>query len=211
MTRPIQVRSGRLTFVDLSKQFNLDGIADEDTPADGDIDGRGDTLPASLLPPFATGAVVPSGLWLPAERTGPDSPRRISFRWGDKDLKSKNFIACKGQRVEVGKANGRVATLHILAASTGANAASSLKLIFQEPTSQSEDLYSFLVSRWDRPPTQGEEVAYLSRRVQTPTGAQSNAVALYHYVIKIKEPRNLVALQLPNQPDIKIAAITLEK
>ena len=88
---------------------------------------------------------------------------------------------------------------------------SILKLIFQEPTSQSEDLYSFLVSRWDRPPTQGEEVAYLSRRVQTPTGAQSNAVALYHYIIKIKEPRNLVALQLPNQPDIKIAAITLEK
>ena len=101
-------------------------------------------------------------MWLPAERTGPDSPHRISFRWGDKDLKSKNFIACKGQRVELGKANGRVATLHILAASTGKDAVSSLKLIFQEPTSQSEDLYSFLVSRWDQPPTHGEEVAYLS-------------------------------------------------
>jgi hypothetical protein len=211
VTRSVQVRSGRLSFADLSKQFNLDGIADEDSPADGDIDGQGHTLPASLLPPFATGAIVPSGMWLPAERTGPDSPHRISFRWGDKDLKSKNFIACKGQRVELGKANGRVATLHILAASTGKDAVSSLKLIFQEPTSQSEDLYSFLVSRWDQPPTHGEEVAYLSRRLQTPTGAQSNAVALYHYAIKIKEPRNLVALQLPNAPDIKIAAITLEK
>ena len=40
---------------------------------------------------------------------------------------------------------------------------------------------------------------------------QNQTGALYHYTIKIKEPRNLVAIQLPNAPDIKIAAITLEK
>ena len=211
MVHTIQVRNGRLNFVDLSKAFNLDGITDEDHAGDGDFDGQGNAFPASLLPPYATGPVVSSGVWLFSEKTGPDSSRRISFRWGDKDGKNKNFIACKGQRVELGKTNGTVRVLHILAACTGKDVTSSLKLIFQEPTSQSEDLYTFAAGRWDQPPHHGEEIAFLSRRYTTPKGIQNSAVALFHYTIKIKEPRNLVALQLPNAPDLKIAAITLEK
>ncbi len=211
VTHTIQVRSGRLIFVDLSKAFNVDGISDDDNPADGDLDGQGHTLPAALLPPFATGPIAASGLWLPDDKSGPDSGHRISFRWGDKEAKSKNFLACKGQRLELGKAGGKCGVLHILAASTGKDLIANLKLIFQEPTLQSEDLYTLAVSRWDQPPAHGEEVGFLSRRLHAPTGIQNNAVALYHYIVRIKEPRNLVALQLPNAPDIKIAAITLEK
>lgn len=211
ITRSVQVRGGKLVFADLSKAYNVDGIAEEDNPTDGDLDGQGHTLPASLMPPFATGAIVPSGMWLPSERSGPDSTRRISFRWGDKEAKSKNFIACRGQRIELGKTGGRCSTLHILAASTGKDISGSVKLIFQEPTSQSEDLYSFLISRWDQIPTRGEEIGFISHRLQSLKGIQNSTVMLYHYSIKVKEPRNLVALQLPNLPDVKIAAITLEK
>ncbi len=153
IARTVQVSGGRLTFVDLTKLFNLDGIAEEDTPTDGDLDGKGRTLPAALLPPYATGAIVPSGLWQPSERSGPDSARRISFRWGDKDAKSKNFIACKGQRIDLSKSGIKCGVLHILAASTGQDIQSSLKLIFKEPTLESEDLYTLLVSPWNQPPT----------------------------------------------------------
>ncbi len=180
----IQVRNGRLNFIDLSKAFNLDGVTDEDPAGGGDFDGQGRAFPAALLPPYATGPVVASGAWLFSEKTGPDSSRRISFKWGDKDGKSKNFIACKGQRVELGKANGTVRILHILAASTGKDVVSSLKLIFQEPTMQSEDLYTIAASRWDQPPHHGEEIAFLSRRVSTTKGSQNSAVALFHYAIK---------------------------
>lgn len=211
VTHTIQVRNGRLIFVDLSKAFNVDGISDDDNPADGDLDGQGHTLPAALLPPFATGPTAASGIWLPDAKSGPDSGHRISFHWGDKQAKSKNFLACKGQRLELGKSGGKCGVLHILAASTGKDIIANLKLIFQEPTLQSEDLYTLAVSRWDQPPAHGEEVGFLSRRLHAPTGVQNNAVALYHYVVRIKEPRDLVALQLPNAPDIKIAAITLEK
>ena len=207
----IQVRGGRLNFVDLSKAFNLDGVMDDDRAGTGDFDGQGNAFPASLLPPYATGPVVSSGIWLFSEKTGPDSSRRISFKWGDKDGSSKNFIACKGQRVELGKNNGTVRVLHVLAASTGKDVIASLKLIFQEPTSQSEDLYTMATGPWNQPPHHGEEIAFLSRRIATSKGIQNSAVALFHYVIKIKEPRNLVAIQVPNAPDLKIAAITLEK
>lgn len=211
IARTVQVSGGRLTFVDLTKLFNLDGIAEEDTPTDGDLDGKGRTLPAALLPPYATGTIVPSGLWQPSERSGPDSARRISFRWGDKDAKSKNFIVCKGQRIDFSKTGIKCGILHILVTSTGPEVQAPLKLIFKEPTSESEDLYTILVSPWNQPPTHGEEIGFLTRRVQGPTGMQNQTGALYHYTLKIKEPRNLIALQLPNTPDIKIAAITLEK
>jgi hypothetical protein len=208
---PIQVVGGRLVFADLSKSYNLDGVTDVDAWTDGDFDGKGHTFPAALLPPFTDTPVVASALWLPSEKTGPESPHRFSFRWGPKDPRAKNFLACQGQRVELGKSSGQCHYLHIVAASTGKDVLSHIKLIFQEPTSFSEDLYALSVSRWDSPATQHEEIAFLSPRVHGRNGIEPGPVALYHYVITIREPRRLVALQLPNEPSIKIAAITLEK
>src|SRR5262249_40872757 len=149
----------------------------------------------------------------PSAVSGPESPRRVSFRWGPKDPKAKNFIACRGQRLEIGpsKTGTQCRLLHIVAASTGKDVSASLKLIFQEPTRGSEDLYTIMVSRWDRPPTRREEIAFLSPDHHARDGVQPGAVALYHYTITIREPRKLVAIQLPNEPALKIAAITLEK
>lgn len=208
--RSVQVVGGRLSFADLTKAYNLDGITD-DNLLDGDFDGKGDTLAAGLLPPYANNAPVPAAAWLPAARSGPDSPRRISFRWGPKDTQEKNFIQCLGQKVEFGKSSASCRTLHILATSTGKDIVTSLKLMFEEPTSISEDLYALNVSRWDQGPKSGEEVAYQAKRYHDRKGWKEGTVSLYHYVINIKEPRKLVALQLPMEPDLKIAAITLEK
>ncbi|HLV81717.1 MAG TPA: hypothetical protein VKT32_15630, partial [Chthonomonadaceae bacterium] len=209
IVRRIQVIGGHLLMADLSKDYNLDGITADDDLAGGDFDGQGRTFPAELMPPFADTAIAPATMWLPAT-PGPDSPRRISFLFGLKDPKEKNFIVCKGQRLELGKSSGQCRVLHLLAATTGQDVQTQLRLIFQEPTSQSEDLYTFAASRWDRPPTHGEEVAFLCRRHHERNGIQPGAVALYHYAIPIHEPRKLVAIQLPNAPALKIAAITLE-
>ncbi len=209
--RQVQVVSGRLIFADLSKAYNMDGITEVDDLNGGDFDGLGHTFPSAQMPPFANTAVVPAGMWLPSERTGPDSTHRISFRWGPKEPKAKNFIACKGQRLELGKSAGQCRLLHIIAASTGKNALVRLKLFFQEPTSLSEDDYSFSISRWDSPPAYGEDVAFVSPRHHERSGIQPGAVALYHYVIRIHEPRKLMAIEFPNTPEVKIAAITLEK
>ncbi len=206
----VQVIQGRLTFADLTKAYNLDGITDAEDLSGGNFDGQGNAFPSLPMPPFANTATVPSGIWLPG-KGGPESERRISFQWGPKGEKAKNFIACQGQKIQIGKSGEQCRLLHIVAASTGKDLFADLKLIFQEPTSQSEDMYVLPASRWDRPPERGEPIAFLARRHQTRNGLQPGAVALYHYVIRIREPRKLIALQLPNAPEIKIAAITLEK
>jgi hypothetical protein len=209
--RPVQVIHGRLTFADLTKAYNVDGVTDDDTLGEGSFDSRGDAFPAALVPPFANADVTPVGMWLPSTKTGPDSSHRISFHWGPKDPGEKNFISCRGQRLELGKSAGECRILHILAASTDQDVLTGMKLVFQEPTSQSIDLYAFQASPWDRPPLHGEEVAFLCYGHNTRDGLQPGAVALYHYTVTIREPRKLVALVLPNKPEIKIGAITLER
>ncbi len=217
MTRPfdstvhtVQVVGSRLIFTDLSKAFNVAGISDGDRIA-GDFDGQGRAFPAEWMPPYTDAPVTPAAMWLPADLGGPDSARHISFRWGPKQPKMNNFLACRGQRVELGKTSGQCRVLHIVAATTDKTTPANLKLIFQEPTSQSEDQYAFTVSQWDRPPTRNEEVALLARRHYERNVITPGAVALYHYAITIREPRKLVAIVLPDAPGIKIAAITLER
>jgi hypothetical protein len=210
MVHEVQVVGDRLIFADLTKSYNLDGISDSEHMT-GDFDGQGHSFPAEWMPPYTDAPVTPSAMWLPADAGGPESPRRISFRFGPKDGKLNNYLACRGQRVELGKSSGQCRILHIVAASTEADTATSLKLIFQEPTSQSEDQYAITVSRWDHPPSHGEEVALLARRHYERDGIKPGAVALFHYAIKIQEPRKLVAIILPDMPQIKIAAITLER
>lgn len=209
--RPVQVLGGKLIFLDLTKSYTTVGITEVGDLSGGDFDGLGNSFPSAQMPPYANAAVVPAGMWLPSDRTGPDSNHRISFRWGPKEPMAKNFIVCKGQRIELGKSAGQCRILHIISASSGKNVLAQLKLFFQEPTSLSEDLYSFNVSRWDSPPAYGEEVAFVSPRHHDHKGIQPGAVALYHYTIKVHEPRKLVAIELPDTPDVKIAAITLEK
>ncbi len=212
IARPVKVLGGKLAYADLTRAYNTDGVSEDDETFDGDLDGTGKTLPAALTPPFADMTIAPSGMGLPTTAvSGPESPRRIGFRWGPKDTGAKNFIACRGQRVELGKANGTVRVLHLLATSTGKDTLSELKLVFQEPSSQSQDAYVFAVSPWDRPPTRNDEIAFVARRYHDRKGTHPGALALYHYTLKIRDPRNLIGLILPDSPDIKIAAITLEK
>src|SRR5207244_1788481 len=61
---PVDIINGKLTFVDLSKSYNMDGISGDANRADGDFDGKGRTFPAELVPPFATGDIAPNTLWM---------------------------------------------------------------------------------------------------------------------------------------------------
>jgi hypothetical protein len=212
VVRPIQVQSNRLVFADLSKGFNTDGVADADSASSAGFDGQGRSFPAPLLPPYPDAPVVPAGMWLPTDKIGSDSPRRIGFRWGPKDGKAKNMISCLGQRVELGKSEDFCHVLHLVAASSSKETQINVKLIFDEPTGgTSEDRYSLTVGRWDHPSETRDEVAILTPWHYERDGAKTGAVALYHYTIKVRSPRKLVAVELPLAPDVKIAAITLEK
>lgn len=223
--RQVRVIGGKLTFADLSKHYNVSGVADMVAPGAGDFDGKGRAFPSEWLPPFEEMAVAPAALWQPAAKTGPESPRRISFRMGAKGRTAivpakgqkaelgvaKNFISAKGQKIELGASSAQCRILHILAASSGSQVNATLGLVFAEPTGTSEDQYSFSASPWNKPPLRNDAVAFHAPYTYTVKGAEDGAVSLYHYQIKIRDPRKLIAITLPNAPDLKIAAISLEK
>src|SRR5579871_6009131 len=85
----VQVVGGKLVFADLNHAYNLDGVTERGALTNGDFDGKGHTFPAALIPPFTDDGNVASGLWQPYDKSGPDSQRRISFRWGPKLPKEK--------------------------------------------------------------------------------------------------------------------------
>jgi hypothetical protein len=207
----IEVVHGRSHLVDLTKAYNQDAVSHATDPKDGDFDGSGRSLPAELVPPFALTDAAPSTIWLPTPSVGQDSPRRISFKWGPKGDKENNLIQCVGQRVSMGdpKKLENIKTVHLLAASTKAGVTGAFTLVFSDTSQQ---LTSFPLSRWDQPPTHGEEVAFYSRYSRTRSGdAMDKPVALYHYTIRVPESKKLLAIIMPDSPEIKIAAITLEK
>jgi hypothetical protein len=207
----INVIKGRLTFADLTKAYTLNGITEDDATSSGDLDGKGTTFPAAAFPPYSNAAVAPCGIWQALGAAGPESVRRISFKYGGKGPKEKNFIPCMGQRVQLGTQGTDCKILHLAAASTGREISSTIKLIFKEPTSESEDIYAFTASRWDGPPMHGEKIAFRSARHHDRTGVVPGPITLFHYAIPISQPRKLIAVQLPNAPELKIGAITLER
>jgi hypothetical protein len=211
LVRQVEVVRGKLALVDLDKSYNLDGIAGTLNRADGNFDGAGRSLPAELVPPFVNAESAPSTLWLPSNGTGVDSSRRISFRWGSKGEKENNLIQCVGQRVPLGEPRKLdvAKQVHLLAASTKDNAIGQFTLVFADGTQQ---LSTFALSRWDRQPLHGEEVAYRCKYSRKASGDDPDtSVSLYHYVIKVAENKKLAAILMPNAPDVKVAAITLEK
>jgi hypothetical protein len=208
---PIEVVKGKLTLTDLTKSYNVDGVTFASGTADGNFDGSGRTFPAELIPPYATGEAAPATIWLPAKGTGLDSSRKISFRWGPKGEKEKNFLQCLGQKVPlVDSRKAEPCTrVHFLAATTGVDKLGEFMLIFSDGTQQ---LNSFMVSKWDGPPTHGEELGAYCRYSHTRSGpALDKPVGLHHYTVKVGDRKKVVGILLPNTPEIKIAAITLEK
>ena len=146
-----------------------------------------------------------------ARGAGLDSSKRISFRWAAKADKLPNFIQCLGQRVPltITKKTEIPKFIHVLAASTKSDTIGAFTLIFQDGTQQ---LTTFLISKWDAPPTHGEEIGWYARYSRTGSGdATDHPVALFHYVIKVGDQKKIAAILMPNKPEIKIAAITLEK
>ncbi len=208
----VQVIRGHLTFVDLSAAYNLCGISDDSARAGGNFDGAGRSLPAELVPPFATTDIAPSSLWIVDKGSGLNSSRAISFRWGPKGFKENNIVQCVGQKITVepnAKKSEPFKAVHLLAAATAPGVTGAFTLQFSDGTQQ---FSSFPLSSWEGPPSPEDDIAFGVRRTHTAAGdALDKPAVLYRYTIAIREPKKLTAILLPNVPTIKIVAITLEK
>ncbi len=224
---PIRVVGGRLTFVDLSKLFDVDAVAPENAPGDGNLDGTGATLPAENFPPDVFGLESVGALALPTrplakkrlDKTPPAYPsgyyvdsspsaRMISFRYGSDDNGAKNALACAGQTIRLEQ--GRYTGLHIAALATGGeDRPFALTLTYKDGT---KTTVTKTVGDWNRAPAStGDPVAVVARRKRVPTGDVSATCVVRHVIAPVEIGKDLVSVTLPSDPKLKVFAITLEK
>ncbi len=207
-----------LVPVDLSKAFNTLGIAPESPGKTGGFDGHGSVLPSEMLPPDVTSEVdgdplllgkpglplYPSGYYTVQIGTGEGSNHALSFLYPTVKGSLPNVVACSGQTISL-PSSGRYLAVHLLAAaSDGTPVTVSLNAFYGNDVSP----ILVTVADWSAaPPVPAFTASYHT----TPAGAKPGPTTLGDYRLVLDPTRKLTALVLPNERNLKIVAITLEK
>ena len=209
-THVVTVDGPALEFVDLSGAFDADVIASEDPLDGGSFDSSGAALAAHLMPPLVTPNPSPSdlfaaGLFVEEPAGGDPGLRRISFRYPPKGPGRMNAVAAKGQSVTFGAVN--CSRVHVLAASadTAVEAVFGLGYADGPPAAARAT-----VGSWnERLP--GASVAWrMAGRVRD-GNFEPRPAWLYAVTLQTDAGRPLSSLKLPEDPSIRVLAITLEK
>lgn len=223
----LRVTGGRLNFVDLSKSFNVDGIAPETKPTDGDLDERGGTFPAESFPPDRFGLSAPPQAAKPKEENAKrpkafpapaypsgyyadfsPSARRIAFRYGSSEDGAKNAVACTKQTINLPK--GNYIGLHLAATATGGQT-ESVPLVFTYADKTTETV-TVSVRDWNEAQAQtGDTIATMTRRKRTPAGDEPKASYLRHVIAATNVSKELVSVTLPDNLKVKVFAMTLDR
>ncbi len=204
---PVMVQGGPCQQVDLTKYFNVIAATSDRRRSSGDFDGLGNTFPAESLPPDLSGdslEVYPSGYYTtPAFSAG---LKQITFRYPPKSGGLAKALACRGQSIAL--SGGMAARLHILGAGTGAGLSGSVTVAFADGHTESHPL---TMSSWLEAPSHGEAEGFVAPHLHTPRGDNpSQPVHLHHYVLPLSQPSEVTSILLPDNPEMKIFAITLE-
>jgi hypothetical protein len=212
MVHLVQVTHGQLSFVDLQKYGNICGVTTDAGRKTGNMNAEGLSIPAELTPPYSTGNIAPSTLWMPQSGTGLDSSRKLSFMWGNKGDGEKNVVQCAGQKILIPAASEKHAACHVvdlLLTTTEKNITAAFTLTFP---SGSEQYISLPFTEWNSMPQHNEELAWLCRYSRWPNeDSVDKPMALFRIAIRIPDKQRPVSIQLPDAPAIKLIAITLEK
>ncbi len=206
---PVNVVKGRLVAQDLTKIFDTDVISWDNDRTNGDL-ADGLTFPAEFMPPQVLMKNSENGLW-PCDGAaldrGPESlqTRRISFKYPSKLDDAKNAITCKGQTINL--KSGKYAAVHILAASAQ-DASSDVALVYGARSMTVPVKFT----AWITKPKFDEHAAFHALHRHSADGDQPGIPCyLNHYSIPADAAAELTSIRLPNDPAVKILAITLEK
>ncbi|HTE20590.1 MAG TPA: hypothetical protein VK689_19660, partial [Armatimonadota bacterium] len=212
---PVNVYSPTFTpLTSLATFYNVDGLSQDVDRGDGDIDGRGNSLPAEFLPPYvprpsvgarlAQNPLYPSGLW--ARPLNDLNSSRVCFWYPNKNNNSPNMVSCQGQKIEFAGA-GRTA-VHLLAASTEEDVSGEFSLYYSDGAVEKKKV---TFTHWNDAPKHGERVGFITPHRHTRSGDDASARCyLNHYTIPTERLKLLVGIELPRLPAVKVMAITLE-
>ncbi|MBP6875704.1 MAG: chitobiase/beta-hexosaminidase C-terminal domain-containing protein [Candidatus Eisenbacteria bacterium] len=187
--------------------YNLDAISDQDDPTDGDFDGAGHTLVAELLPP-----VVYSN--------------SVAFKLGPRARGWANAVACQGQRIALPV--GTIDRLCLLAASVDGDHYGRFGIEPAYADNYEVQLWiqdwAEAVGQWDNRVLLGRvhehpdsiapaytkpaAVAWVGSHRHDAAGNKMPYEQSYLFRYGIDLPHETRSIVLPNDPSIRILAIT---
>ena len=212
----VESKSGT-TPVDLTKAFNTLGISSEEVGKAGGFDGQGATLPAEMLPPDVTSEVdgdplllgkpgpplYPSGYYTAQVGTDAASNHALSFLYPAVKAAVPNVVACSGQTITV--PSGKYQAIHLLAAASGGT---SVTVNINAQYGGDTASLPVTVADWSAMPP---APAFTAPYRNTPAGPKPGPAALGDYRLILDPSKKLTVIVLPNDRNLKILAITLEK
>lgn len=211
---PVNVYSPTFSPVPMMAYYNVDGMSQDVDRGDGDIDGRGNSLPAEFLPPYvnrpavgvgpAPSPLYPSGLWVSPLNDLEAS--RVCFMYPSKNNNTPNMMRCAGQEIQFpGLQRGAV---HLLAICTEEDVTAEFVLTYGDGTTEKKKL---TFTHWTDAPKHGERVAFTTPHRHTPSADDPGTRCyLNQYSLPTDRSKPLIGIQFPKQPAIKVMAVTLE-
>jgi len=182
-TEPVYIK------MDISGVYNNDGIAPEVKANDGNFDYKGFNYTASMWPDAGETKIL-----------------GIPFTLPDKEDGRNNNIACNGQEIEVPE--GRYASIFLLCSATKDKAEEEVKLKFKDGSISSAQLN---VTFWNQEPQYNEKKALEFCHNMSPAGLQYLFTYIFLQKIPAGNSKVLMSIILPDEPNIHIFSITLEK
>jgi hypothetical protein len=210
LATPVLVKGGGFQPFDLSGLLNFDGVSTDSQPGDGDFDGQGHTFPGQVMPPLlqpsgVTGDYYPSGYMGPLIGHGLDANRRILFDYPEKQDGKPNFVECKGQSIKIHLP--RCSALHLLMSSVKDDDV-YFTVTYDDGTQQR---IRVSMTSWDEAPVFDNESIGLEFPIWNSSfGVERHPVYLKRYDLECDPKRDIVQVDLPNDPKVKILAITSE-
>lgn len=218
----VNIVGGNLRPVDLTGLFDVDGVASESEPGDGEFaDGfayPGEQYPPDVQPPLKMSSapqgpyppgvapvLYPAGYFGPVDTVGSRSIRRIPFRFSPKRDGDRNFILSRGQTLPVGV--GAYNRIYILGAATE-DTSGTFRLNYADGSSTDVPLQ---FSGWTDGPKHNEVIglACTYRRSVKGDDAGSHAY-LYIYELAADPAKSLKSITFPEGRRFRVCAITAD-
>ncbi len=209
--KPVLVVRGDTRPVELDDLRRVVGSALDTRRAQADFDGQGHAFPAEAVPPGAddlSEGLYPSGYLGPVGGAAPAWQRSIAF-WYTGGQRQLLAFRTAGEQLRV--IPGRYRRLHLLAAAVEGDVQVRLGLVpTPRATAQPRWLAPVGITAWDSPPRHGELIGLQVPYRRGTAEDEPRPCYLHHQVIDLPADQAIEGLLLPDEPRLRLVAVTLE-
>lgn len=173
--------------VDLSTQADVDAVSTDDAPQQGDIDGKGWSIPAQAI--------------------GASGPRTIDgtrFLVPSTSGTTKNAVSLRGQRIYLPRHT--YTGVDLLVTAVNGDQQVPFQIVYADGSTTTVDRG---ITDWASSAKYGEETAFTADHRNRTTGTgDTRSVHIWKVSLPVTSAKKVVAITSPNQQNVKVFAVT---